>query len=98
MLSLCAAVAILSWGSASLANGAAMVSQATRTQVMATLVCRPAESGEAPSATTSDNVALVCKPLDMSPIMAAKSQIEAAPNGEQMWQNLINDFTLKGGH
>jgi hypothetical protein len=98
MLSLCAAAAILSWGSASLANDTAAVSQAAQAQTAVTLVCRPAEAGETPSATTDDKVALVCKPLDMNPIMATKSQIEAAPNGEQMWQDLMNDFTLKGGH
>jgi hypothetical protein len=74
---LCAAAAILSWGSASLANDTAAVSQAAQAQT---------------------TVALVCKPLDMNPIMATKSQMEAAPNGEQMWQDLMNDFTLKGGH
>jgi hypothetical protein len=98
MLSLCAAAAILSCGSASLANDAAAVSQTAQDQTMATLVCRPAGSGESPSATTEDKVALVCKPLDMNPIMAMKPHIEAAPNGEQMWQDLMNDLTLKGGH
>jgi hypothetical protein len=97
LLSLCGAAALLSCSSASLANEPEVVSQVAQAKMMATLVCRPAQSGEAPSATTGAKVALVCKPLDMKPIMAMKSRIEAMPNGDQMWENLMNDFTLKGG-
>ncbi len=90
------AIALLSSGKAAFADGTALA-QATPS-TMATLVCRPAASGETATATTADNVSLVCKPLDMQPIMAMKPQIQAMPNGTAMWESLVNDFDLKGGH
>ena len=96
ILSSLVAVALLSSGKAAFADGT-VVAQAMPS-TMATLVCRPAKSDETATATTSDKVALVCKPLDMKPIMAMKSDIQGMPNGATMWTNLINDFTLKGGH
>jgi hypothetical protein len=91
------AAALIGWGPAALANDT-VVAQAAPSSTMATLVCRPTKSGETATATTTDNVSLVCKPLDMKPIMAMKPSIEAMPNGEQMWGDFINNFDLKGGH
>jgi hypothetical protein len=90
-------VALLSWGTAAFADGT-VVAQAMQSSTMATLVCRPARSEETATATTADKVALVCKPLDMKPIMAMKPHIETMPNGAKMWESLVNDFDLKGGH
>jgi hypothetical protein len=91
-------VALLSWGSTALANETNVADQTASSTTMATLVCRPAHSGETASATTTDNVSLVCKPLDMKPIMEMKPHIEAMPKGDEKWKNLFSDFELRGGH
>jgi hypothetical protein len=57
---------------------------------MASLVCRPAASGEKPSALTTGQVALVCKPLDMKPFMAMKAAMLGTPAGELLWLNAYN--------
>ncbi len=62
---------------------------------MATLVCRTAQAGETPTATTSTNSALVCKPLNMQRIMAMKPAIMAMADGELNWKALLSDFTVQ---
>ena len=61
---------------------------------MATLVCRPAASDEKTMAQTTDNQALVCKPFDPKPLMAAKGPMSSIPNGTAMWQQMYNGIIL----
>jgi hypothetical protein len=83
------ALALLGAGSAALADDAMMAHPATTT-----MVCRPAKTGEAANAMTTGKTSLVCKPLDMKPIMAMEDHIKAMPNGPIMWQQLLTSLDL----
>jgi hypothetical protein len=88
------ALALLGVGSAALADDAMM---AKPDKTMATLVCRPAKAGETPTAMTAAKADLVCKPLDMKPIMAMEKSVMAMPNGDTMWNNLLSSFQFEYG-
>jgi hypothetical protein len=70
------ALSLLGAGSVALADDAMMAKPST----MATMVCRPAKAGETATAMTMSKTELVCKPLDMKPVMAIKKDVEAMSN------------------
>jgi hypothetical protein len=72
--------------------GFGIAASADGTQTVATLTCRPANTGETPSATTGDNVPLVCKSIDTQPLMAVKKALMTMPNGEAMWDSMWSLF------
>jgi hypothetical protein len=85
------AVTLLGFGSAAFADDAAMM-KSTGTMAMETLVCHPAAPGETPTAMTAAKTGIVCKPLNVKPIMAMQKQILAMPNGADMWQTVTAQF------
>jgi hypothetical protein len=93
-------VAVVAAGAASAAVAAEtpVVASLTYSSTTASLVCRSAKPGESTSATTPGNVGLVCKSLDMRPIMNAKRAIMAAPEGELNWRLLLSDFSVQDRH
>jgi hypothetical protein len=86
------ALSVLGFGTAALADDAMMAHPDKTT--MATLVCRPAKTGETATAMTTGKTDLVCKPLDTKSIMAMQKSIESMTNGPVMWQQLLSDMTL----
>lgn len=88
------ALALLGAGSVALADDA-MTAKPDKT--MATLVCRPAKAGETPTAMTAAKADLVCKPLDMKPIMALQKMVMTMPNGAAMWENAQSSLTFEYG-
>jgi hypothetical protein len=62
---------------------------------VATLVCRPAKSGEDTSATASGGQALRCKAFDNTPVMSMKPRVMAMPNGEKMWNDMQNAWDFE---
>jgi hypothetical protein len=86
------ALSVLGFGTAALADDAMMAHPDK--SAMATLVCRPAKTGEMATAMTAAKADLVCKPLDTKSIMAMQKSIESMPNGPVMWQQLLSDMTL----
>ncbi len=72
--------------------GFGIAASADSTQTVATLTCRPANTGETPTATTGGNVPLVCKSIDMKPLMAVKKALMTMPNGQAMWDNMWANF------
>lgn len=83
-------IALLGAGSAAMADDAMMAHSATTT----TMVCRPAKAGETANAMTTAKASLVCKPLDMKPIMAMEDHVKAMPEGPIMWKQLLTSLDL----
>jgi hypothetical protein len=87
------AAALLALGSSAMAADDAMMAHPDMTNV-ATMMCRPAGTGEKANAMTSSNAALVCKPVDITKMMAMKKAIEAMPNGEPVWLKMFQDYHI----
>lgn len=87
------ALSVLGFATAASAEDAMMTKPDKTT--MGTLVCRPAKTGETASAQTMSKTQLVCKPLDMKPLMAMEKQVGAMSNGPIMWQQLLSSVTVE---
>jgi hypothetical protein len=87
-------LAMLGAAGAAMADDAMMAHAATTN----TMVCRPAKAGETANAMTSAKASLVCKPLDMKPIMAMETHVKAMPNGPIMWQQLLTSLDVDQEH
>lgn len=78
--------------------GAGLIARAevtgTKNPLMATLVCRNAASDERAFAKTAADVALVCKPLNVKPLMASKAPLASVPGGMKVWQQMYNGIIL----
>jgi hypothetical protein len=86
------ALTVLGFGTVASADDAMMAKPDKST--MGTLVCRPAKTGETPTAMTAAKGDLVCKPLDTKAIMAMQKPIESMTNGANMWLQLLTDMSV----
>jgi hypothetical protein len=75
-------------------SGAMSSSSMTSAATVATMICRPAASGEKPTATSADSMPLVCKKVDMPAMMAMKAKLEAMPGGEPLWLQMFQEFHI----
>jgi hypothetical protein len=89
------AVATAGAGTVAMAAETPLIATLSYSSTTASLVCRAAKPGELTSATTAANTGLVCKPLDMRPIMAAKPAVIAMEHGEFNWRELLSDFNVQ---
>jgi hypothetical protein len=61
---------------------------------MATMICRPAATGEKMNAMTATQAPLVCKKIDADRMMSMKKQIEAMPGGEPIWLKMFQEYHI----
>jgi hypothetical protein len=61
---------------------------------MATLLCRPAMTGEKMTAMSASKTPLVCKTINMTDVMALKKKIEALPGGEPIFLKMFQEYHI----
>jgi hypothetical protein len=72
------------------------IAQAGMPGNMATLLCRQATSTEKPMATMGSET-LVCKTLDKNKIMHIKKMLDAMPNGQPIWLQMLEMLPVGNG-
>jgi hypothetical protein len=60
---------------------------------MATMMCRPAQTGEKATAMMGKK-AIVCKTIDMGKMDAMKKSMDAMPGGDKLYQQWMQDFNI----
>jgi hypothetical protein len=60
---------------------------------VATMVCRPAMTGEKATAMMGTK-SLVCKPVDMPATMAMKKKLESMPGGDPIWVKMLEELQI----
>lgn len=90
----CALFAATMIGLTSIASAAddAMMKSATPSS-MATMMCRPAHTGEKASAMMGKK-AIVCRMIDKSKMDAMKKEMTAMPGGDKMFKDWMQDFNI----
>jgi hypothetical protein len=89
------AAALLGVSGAAFAEDAMMKTDAmSKPAEMATMLCRPAMTGEKMTAMSASKAPLVCKTIDMTDMMAMKKKIEAMPGGEPIWLRMFQEYHI----
>ena len=87
------AAALLGVSGAAFADDAMMKTDVmSKPAEMATMLCRPAMTGEKTTAMTASNSPLVCKTINMTDMMAMKKKIEALPGGEPIFLKMFQEY------
>jgi len=89
----CTAVtaALIGLNSVAMAEDTMMAKPAAMPAHMATMLCRPAESGEKATAMMGTK-SLVCKPIDMQEVMSMKPKMD-----EPSWLKMLNSLQVGVG-
>jgi hypothetical protein len=88
------AAVLLALGATALAQDTTKKAATGPSAMTATMVCRPATTGEKAMATSATNVALVCKKVDMDAMMAMKTKMSAMPGGDPLWLQMFQQFQV----